>query len=334
MAAKTNENAGVTAFTFGDAEPVLDRATLYGMTMLWQNGKWYEPPVSQAGLARAAKASPHNASAIVLKRNLLSASFVPSRWMDRATFGRWAQDYLTTGNGYVERIDNLAGRPLRLKHALSIHTRRGVKDGAFFFVPAWKVEHEFRVGSVFHLVEPDTEQEIYGIPEWFAAMQAGLLNESATLFRRRYYLNGAHAGFILYLNEATVSNDDADAIRGALKEAKGVGNFRNLFIHAPNGKKDGVQLIPISEVAAKDEFLGIKNTTRDDILAAQRVPPQLLGIVPTNNGGFGDIVTASSVFFRHEIEPLQARFIELNDWLGVQAVTFAPYAPVTTPAPA
>lgn len=28
--------------------------------------------------------------------------------------------------------------------------------------------------------------------------------------------------------------------------------------------------IPISEVAAKDEFLGIKNATRDDILALHR----------------------------------------------------------------
>lgn len=57
----------------------------------------------------------------------------------------------------------------------------------------------------------------------------------------------------------------------------------------PNGKKDGLQLIPISEVAAKDEFIGIKNVTRDDVLAAHRVPPQLLGIIPQNSGGFGDI---------------------------------------------
>jgi capsid portal protein len=57
-------------------------------------------------------------------------------------------------------------------------------------------------------------------------------------------------------------------------------NFRNLFLYSPNGKKDGVQVIPISEVAAKDEFLGIKDATRDDILAVHRIPPQLLGIVP------------------------------------------------------
>ncbi|EPB0657402.1 capsid portal protein, partial [Yersinia enterocolitica] len=78
-----------------------------------------------------------------------------------------------------------------------------------------------------------------------------------------------------------------DALRKALKESKGPGNFRNLFMYAPAGKKDGIQVIPLAEVAAKDEFASIKNVTRDDQLAMQRVPPQLMGILPNNTGGFG-----------------------------------------------
>ncbi|MFP3604649.1 hypothetical protein SB753_22365 [Paraburkholderia sp. SIMBA_053] len=42
-------------------------------------------------------------------------------------------------------------------------------------------------------------------------------------------------------------------MRAALKNSKGPGNFRNLFMYAPNGKKDGIQVIPVSEVTAKDE---------------------------------------------------------------------------------
>lgn len=126
-------------------------------------------------------------------------------------------------------------------------------------------------------------------------MQSALLNESATLFRRKYYNNGSHAGFILYLTDPKV-NDDVDAIREALKKSRGPGNFRNLFLHSPDGKKDGLQLIPVSEVAAKDEFSGIKNITRDDMLAALRVPPPLMGIVPQNAGGFGDIEKAATVW--------------------------------------
>lgn len=49
-----------------------------------------------------------------------------------------------------------------------------------------------------------------------------------------------------------------------MRNAKGPGNFRNIFFYSPNGKKDGVQVIPISEVAARDDFFNIKNVTRDE----------------------------------------------------------------------
>jgi capsid portal protein len=40
---------------------------------------------------------------------------------------------------------------------------------------------------------------------------------------------------------------DVDSIRDALKNSKGPGNFRNLLVYSPQGKKDGIQLIPVSE---------------------------------------------------------------------------------------
>ena len=153
------------------------------------------------------------------------------------------------------------------------------------------------------------------------------------MFRRKYYKNGSHAGFILYMTDAAQDATDIDNMRQALKEAKGPGNFRNLFVYAPNGKKDGIQLIPVSEVAAKDDFLNIKNVTRDDQLAAHRVPAQLIGIVPNNAGGFGDVEKAARVFVTNELEPLQERLKELNDWLGIEVIKFEPYSLGITPTP-
>jgi len=126
---------------------------------------------------------------------------------------------------------------------------------------------------------------------------------------------------------------DVDNLRDALRNSKGPGNFRNLFMYAPGGKKDGLQLLPVSEVAAKDEFLHIKNVTRDDQLAAHRVPPQLLGIIPHNTGGFGDAAQAAAVFAANEVAPLQSRMLEMNDWLGEEVVTFTPYALATNATP-
>lgn len=333
-AGATPATGRAVAFTFGDPEPVLDRREMLMALECRHNGRWYSPPVSMDGLVRCFDVAPHHSSCIRLKRNLLSKHFIPSRWLDRPTFDRWVLDFLVTGNGYLELRDNLAGRPLKLVHSLARYTRRGREEGHFFFVPAFRQEYEFRPDKVFHLLEPHPTQEIYGIPEYLAALQSALLNEAATLFRRRYYANGAHAGFVFYVNEASATNEDIDGMRKALKEAKGVGNFKNLFFHAPNGKKDGIQIIPIAEVAAKDEFLGIKNTSRDDMLAVHRTPPQLIGVVPANAGGFGNVGDASDVFHRNEIEPLQVRTLELNDWLGVEAVAYKPYEPISKPAAA
>lgn len=79
--------------------------------------------------------------------------------------------------------------------------------------------------------------------------------------------------------------------------------------------RDGIQIIPLSEVAAKDEFLNIKNVSLDDMNAAHRVPPQMLGIIPNNTGGFGDVEEARRVYVRNELMPPIKRFEELNDCL-------------------
>lgn len=146
------------------------------------------------------------------------------------------------------------------------------------------------------------------------------VNEAATLFRRKYYQNGAHAGYILYMTDAAQSSSDVDRMRQAMRDTKGLGNFRNLFMYAPNGKLDGIKILPLSEVATKDDFFNIKKASRDDLLSAHRVPPQMMGIIPDNSGGFGDAVKASQVFVRNELTPLQERFKELNHWIGDKVI--------------
>lgn len=317
--------APIEAFTFGDPTPVLDGRDLLDYLECWFNGRWYEPPINLDGLARSTKASVYLQSGLTFKRNMLSRTFIPHRLLSRAAFEQFALDWLWCGNAYLERRRSMLGTPLELKPALAKFMRRGQDDDRFYMVRGWQQEHEFERGSICHLREADINQEIYGLPEWMAALQSALLNESATLFRRKYYNNGSHAGFILYMNDPAQNEDDINALRTALKNARGPGNFRNLFVYSPNGKKDGLQVIPVSEVAAKDEFHNIKNITRDDMLAGLRIPPQLMGIVPTNAGGFGSIRDAALVYAANELEPIQTRMLQVNDWLGEEVIRFKPY---------
>lgn len=129
----------------------------------------------------------------------------------------------------------------------------------------------------------------------------------------------------MYMTDAAQNQEDVNNLRNAMKSAKGPGNFRNLFMYSPNGKKDGLQIIPLSEVAAKDDFLNIKNVSRDDMMAAHRVPPQMMGIMPNNVGGFGDVEKASLVFVRNELIPLQKRMMEINKLVSENIVKFDSY---------
>ncbi len=312
----------VRMFAFGDPEPVLNRRELIDMLECWTNGRYYEPPIPLGQLARAINISPHHSSAIEYKILQLVKDFIPHPLLSRYEFEGWARDFLSLANGYLELIENQLGRPLRLKRSLAKYTRRGVKVGEFFFVTAIGREHAFAPGSVFQLMRPGLNQEMYGEPDYLSAIQSAQLNEDAVLFRRRYYLNGSHAGFIMYVSEEKLAEADADVIEEALMKSKGVGNFKNLFLHIPGGKEKGVQLIHPGEAAAKDEFLGVKGTTRDDILAAHRVPPVLIGVMPQNAGGLGDPAKAEEVFYWAEIVPLQQRFLALNDWIGAEVVRF------------
>ena len=125
---------------------------------------------------------------------------------------------------------------------------------------------------MFQLRQPDVNQELYGLPAFLAALNATHLNEAAALFRGKYYGNASHAGFI---STRSVSSSKAISVRSRTPRGhRGATSVTWLLV--PHGKADGIKLL--AEVAAKGECLGIKNTTRGDILAEHRVPPQLFEI--------------------------------------------------------
>jgi PBSX family phage portal protein len=141
------------------------------------------------------------------------------------------------------------------------------------------------------------------------------LNEAATLFRRRYYSNGAHVGYIFYSNDPNMSQEDEDHLQAQIADAKGVGNFRSMFVNIPGGSEKAIQIIPVGDFQAKDELEKVKNITRNDVIAAWRMNPALAGIIPENVAGFGDIVKIDQVYTNNEIRPICQLFNQVNDTL-------------------
>lgn len=127
------------------------------------------------------------------------------------------------------------------------------------------------------------------------------------------------------MTDAAQSSSDIERMRQAMRDTKGIGNFRNLFMYAPNGKPDGINILPLSEVATKGDFFNIKKASRDDLLSAHRVPPQMMGISSENSGGFGDVEKAAKVFVRNELHSLQNRISDINEWIVIEVVKFKNY---------
>ena len=300
------------------------------------NGLYYEPPVNLLDLERLLKRGVHHASALRAKINILKVTFVPTKYLSRSEFEKLAFNFLVTGNGYLELVRNRAGGVMRAENRLAVYMRRASDLRDFVYLRNnWGEKFERLPGrDVVHIMEPDLRQEIYGVPYYLAALSSIELNSAATKFRVRYYRNGSHAGFILYATDDKIDEAGWALVKQELRKAKGGGNFNNLLLRAPNGNPEGVKLIPIAEVGAKDEFLNIKGVSAEDMMAAHRVPPALMGIVPKASGGLGDAITAAKVFARNEVAPLQQTFLDVNDRLGIEVFRFEEYAVERTDAAA
>ncbi|ADU61468.1 MAG: phage portal protein [Pseudodesulfovibrio sp.] len=297
-------------FTFGDPEPVLSGIIYdYLGTWLTDNGTYYAPPVPFKGLARLLRANAYHGPAIEFKVNQVMRGFKASRAVSRRTMHAGCTDFHVFYNAFFLKVRNHFGEVVGLRQLPSINMRRAKATGVYCLLLETGKVVTFEPDEVLHVKNYDVCQEIYGLPGYLGAIQSMLLNEDATLFRRKYYKNGAHMGYIFYAG-GQLDPETQTAIKERIQGTKGIGNFRSMFIHIPNGKEKEIQIIPVGDFSTKDELEKIKNLSRDDIIAAHRIPPAMACLIPQNTGGFGDITKIDEVYQRNEVKPVQELLME------------------------
>ena len=234
-----------------------------------------------------------------------------------------ALDWQVFGNIYLQTLVNKFGGITRLKRLPAIAMRKRL-DGRYRLLlnqgHMYANGHvDFAQGEVIHIAEADVQQDIYGVPGYLGGIQSVLLSEAATLFRRKYYVNGNHAGYILvtYDLPEAVNLDLAEKI----KTGKAAGNFSNYFIggqskHGDKSNlKDKIQVLPIGEIGQKDDYQRIKSVTLQEILVMHRIQPALAAMMPEGNSSFGDIVKISQINYENEVIPMQQVLLEINEHL-------------------
>ncbi|WP_027369166.1 phage portal protein [Desulfocurvibacter africanus] len=318
--AAQSAGGSVQAFSFGDPEPVLNGALYDGLGVwLLDNGQYYQPPVPLRGLARLLRANAYHGPILEFKTNVVMRGFLTSPALSRRSMHAMATDYMVFANAYLRKVFNWYGEIIGLEHLPAINMRRMRNHDHYGLLTASGQIQPFQPGEVVHVKNYDVSQTIYGMPAYLGAIQSMLLNEDATLFRRRYYRNGAHMGYVFYSASAALQPEDSGRIKAAIEGSKGIGNFRNMYLHIPNGREKDVQILPVGDFSTRDELEKIKNISRDDIIAAHRIPPAMASIIPQAAGGFGDITKIDAVYEKNEITPVREVLLEVNEHLPERA---------------
>ncbi len=286
----------------------------------------YEPPIALDTLAKALRVNPMHSSAIEFKRNTLAYAVTVSALLSRRDLKRFIQDYLTFGNGYLQVIRNLLGQVVQIKHIPALYMRRR-EDLGYSYKPRVTDDDgriNFRHNQIFHLAEYDIAQEVYGLPQHVSGLTSIWLNDDATLFRRQYYRNGSHAGYLLYMNEPKMSAETEADIRNKLTAKEGMA-FKNLFVNSRGKDSKAPELHPIGQVEAKDSFKDVMNQTTNDVLSLHRVPLELMSVKREGIVASHDLNKVDRVFHKNELLPLIDSLSELNEFVGQDVVTANEY---------
>ena len=301
------------AFSFGEPEPVQNAKILdYLGVFPAMGGEYYIPPVDLSGLSMMRRANGHHGSCILFRRNMLANAYKPGG-LTVGEFRMGATDLLTFGNCYLKKFFNGLGKVTSLGHVPALNMRPKTDNRTYRLLLPNGQYTDFQEGEIIHIKEYDTQQQIYGMPDWIGGLQSALLNQDATLFRRKYFVNGAHLGYILYTSDPKMNPGLVTALQEKVRQGKGVGNFKSLHVHIPNGTEKAFQIIPIGDISQKDEFLNIKNVSANDVRIAHRVPPLLMGEAPQGNGNLGDPEKVERVYIRSEVRSMAQNFIDVND---------------------
>lgn len=264
---------------------------------------YWEPPISRQGLSDTSRANAYHCSLLRARANYVSARFEGGGGLTRRQLQFYCNNYFTFGDVAFLKIRNGFGVPVRLFPLPSMHLRKR-KNGDFALLERDGKQRTYKAKDVIFLAQDDLQQQVYGLPDYLGSLQSSLLNKDATLFRRRYFKNGAHMGFIFYASDPNLSEEDEKKMKETIASSKGVGNFRSMFVNIPNGKEKGIQLIPVGDIATKDEFERIKNITAQDILVGHRVPAGKGGIMPQPGSSFPDPEKVGREYDKDEVIPV------------------------------
>ena len=289
----------------GKPEPILTTGTNYTDVWYDNEAEHWTLPIDRLALAQLVNLNAQHGGVLYARRNMVTANY-ENGGLTHEQLGAAVFDWLTFGDVAILKVRNGWGDVVELYPLPELYTRQR-KTGEFVVLQQAEPVI-YPPEDVIYLKQYDPQQAVYGLPDYISGIHSALLNGEATIFRRRYYHNGAHTGGIIYSNDPNMTDEVEEEIISKLEQSKGIGNFSTMFVNIPKGDPDGIKFIPIGDISAKDEFQNVKSISAQDVLTAHRFPAGLAGIIPTNGAVMGDIEKAAKTYRNAEILPVQRMF--------------------------
>lgn len=303
-------------FEFGDPESVIGNALDELGSYEDDSQGFYEPPVDKKGLTKLLMANGTHESMANLKTNIICRWYEATDLIPFSTMFKLVTDWNIFGEFYLQKILNPFGKLIGLRHLPAEPMRVSTTKGRFTKVLDNGNLIKFKKDEVIHCKRYNVQNNIYGTPEYLGAFQSILLGEDSILFKRRYYKNGAHMGFILFSQDPDLDEATENELKEKLKQSKGVGNFRSMFVNIPNSSaKEPLKLIPVGEVGSSDDLTEAQRVSKENVLGAWRMPEALSYSRSENGGSSGDIIKALKAHTELEIIPVFSQLEQINNYL-------------------
>lgn len=314
---------------YGDPESALESSRMeliYG-AKLTHNGQYYDPPMPFEGLARLRRVNPHHSPLPEFVASGVVRYLKPHPLVSRADLKKLLIDYETTGNGFLRRTINAAGKTTRLTYQPTINTRRAADPSRYGFISQNSREFVLFNGvEIVHLMQHETLQQVYGVPYWIGAMQSILLGEDVRIFPRLFFKNGGSTGDMVITSGLFAS--EQQGVETTLGGIKGAGRFLRMVLQFSRGKIDEmIKVIPYSTGSDKIDFSKLANLSSDDVLDAWGIRAELVGMTPDTPGGSGDLDKIKQLWHEGGIIPRQQALQDaLEDALQGKPLEFFTYA--------
>lgn len=224
-------------------------------------------------------------------------------------------DYFACGDAYLEIVPTRGGGLGEIYHLGAVGMWRSGKLTEYYQRIEGR-EAKFSafdrrkglVGTealVYHRLNYDPLSGVYGMPDWYGAVAEMSLHRTITEFNMNMFRNAFMASTAVVVKGSKLSVDGRNAIRNFISNTlTGVSNAGKVLLLESENDRTEISFEKLQMDIQDYLVVDAQLYYRDAIVAADSVPPRLLGIMSSGGlGGKGEIEGQLKIFLNTVLKP-------------------------------